>query len=149
MSGTPHIIHTSFMPTTEEALPPDTPKHDGATVEGPATQADSAPPDSTPDPDDTLSPAVRRLVRQFDLDITGIHGTGPSGRIRVGDVMGLLGGRTDTGKRDAPTRAAAADPDAAQSPDDTAFEPAATATELRSALEPETMAKEPRAESTA
>ena len=52
----------------------------------------------------TLSPAVRRLVRQFDLDITGIHGTGPSGRIRVGDVMGLLGGRTDTGNRDAPRR---------------------------------------------
>ena len=55
---------------------------------------------------DALSPAVRRLVRQFDLDITGIHGTGPEGRIRVGDVMGLLGGRTDTGNRDAPLRAA-------------------------------------------
>jgi pyruvate/2-oxoglutarate dehydrogenase complex dihydrolipoamide acyltransferase (E2) component len=54
----------------------------------------------------TLSPAVRRLVRQFDLDITGIHGTGPSGRIRVGDVMGLLGGRTDSGNRYAPARAA-------------------------------------------
>src|SRR5688572_13678837 len=26
---------------------------------------------------DALSPAVRRLVRQFDLDITGIHGSGP------------------------------------------------------------------------
>ncbi len=55
-------------------------------------------------PSDTLSPAVRRLVRQFDLDITGIHGTGPAGRIRVGDVMGLLGGRTDSGNRDAPAR---------------------------------------------
>ena len=47
---------------------------------------------------------MRRLVRQFDLDITGIHGTGPAGRIRVGDVMGLLGGRTDSGNRDAPAR---------------------------------------------
>jgi pyruvate/2-oxoglutarate dehydrogenase complex dihydrolipoamide acyltransferase (E2) component len=51
-----------------------------------------------------LSPAVRRLVRQFDLDITGIHGTGPDGRIRVGDVMSLLNGRTDSGNRDAPPR---------------------------------------------
>jgi pyruvate/2-oxoglutarate dehydrogenase complex dihydrolipoamide acyltransferase (E2) component len=51
------------------------------------------------DPDAALSPAVRRLVRQFDLDITGIRGTGPEGRIRVGDVMNLLGGRTDSGKR--------------------------------------------------
>jgi pyruvate/2-oxoglutarate dehydrogenase complex dihydrolipoamide acyltransferase (E2) component len=45
---------------------------------------------------------VRRLVRQFELDITGIHGSGPEGRIRVGDVMGLLGGRRDSGVRDAP-----------------------------------------------
>jgi 2-oxoglutarate dehydrogenase E2 component (dihydrolipoamide succinyltransferase) len=42
---------------------------------------------------DVLSPAVRRLVRQYDLDITGVHGTGPDGRIRVSDVIGMLGGR--------------------------------------------------------
>ncbi len=44
---------------------------------------------------DALSPAVRRLVRQYDLDVTAIHGTGPSGRIRVGDVIGMLGSRAD------------------------------------------------------
>ena len=71
-----------------------------------STTEEASPPDAAPDPSDALSPAVRRLVRQFDLDVTGIHGTGPAGRIRVGDVMGLLGGRTDTGKRDAPVRAA-------------------------------------------
>jgi 2-oxoglutarate dehydrogenase E2 component (dihydrolipoamide succinyltransferase) len=49
-----------------------------------------------PDAATTLSPAVRRLVRQYDLDVTGIHGTGPSGRIRVGDVMALLAGRTES-----------------------------------------------------
>jgi pyruvate/2-oxoglutarate dehydrogenase complex dihydrolipoamide acyltransferase (E2) component len=57
------------------------------------------------DPLESLSPAVRRLVRQFDLDITGIHGTGPDGRIRVGDVMGLLEGRKDSGNREVPKRA--------------------------------------------
>lgn len=56
-------------------------------------------PDNEPDPADTLSPAVRRLVRQYDLDITGIHGTGPAGKIRVGDVIGMLGGRTDAAER--------------------------------------------------
>jgi 2-oxoglutarate dehydrogenase E2 component (dihydrolipoamide succinyltransferase) len=71
-----------------------------------STTEEASPPDAAPDPSDALSPAVRRLVRQFDLDVTGIHGTGPAGRIRVADVMGLLGGRTDTGKRDAPVRAA-------------------------------------------
>src|SRR5262245_295316 len=145
MLGTPHIIHTSFMPTTEEALPPDPPKDDDAAAEGAATQTDSSPPDSRQDPDDTLSPAVRRLVRQFDLDITGIHGTGPSGRIRVGDVMGLLGGRTDTGRRDAPKRVAATDPDAEQSTDDAAVEPAATRAEQQEAEEPETTTEPPAA----
>ena len=62
------------------------------------------------DPHETLSPAVRRLVRQFDLDVTAIHGTGPSGRITVSDVMSLLGGRTDSGKRDAPPRTPPAEP---------------------------------------
>lgn len=42
---------------------------------------------------DALSPSVRRLVKQYDLDITRLRGTGPGGRIRVGDVMGLIGGR--------------------------------------------------------
>jgi 2-oxoglutarate dehydrogenase E2 component (dihydrolipoamide succinyltransferase) len=68
-----------------------------------------SPSDTAPDPSDALSPAVRRLVRQFDLDVTGIHGTGPSGRIRVGDVIGLLDGRKDSGNRDAPVREAAAE----------------------------------------
>jgi pyruvate/2-oxoglutarate dehydrogenase complex dihydrolipoamide acyltransferase (E2) component len=61
-------------------------------------------PEDDAEPHETLSPAVRRLVRQFDLDVTAIHGTGPEGRITVADVMGLLGGRTDSGKRDAPRR---------------------------------------------
>jgi 2-oxoglutarate dehydrogenase E2 component (dihydrolipoamide succinyltransferase) len=63
---------------------------------------------------DDLSPAVRRLVRQFDLDVTGIHGTGPSGRIRVSDVIGMLGGRTDSGNRDATPRLTPPDYDGLQ-----------------------------------
>jgi pyruvate/2-oxoglutarate dehydrogenase complex dihydrolipoamide acyltransferase (E2) component len=58
------------------------------------TLADSVPDDEAGmEPALTLSPSVRRLVRQYDLDITGIHGTGPAGRIKVGDVIALLGGR--------------------------------------------------------
>jgi pyruvate/2-oxoglutarate dehydrogenase complex dihydrolipoamide acyltransferase (E2) component len=70
------------------------------------TTEEQTPSDPAPNPTDGLSPAVRRLVRQFDLDVTGIHGSGPDGRIRVGDVMELLGGRTDSGNRDAPVRPA-------------------------------------------
>jgi pyruvate/2-oxoglutarate dehydrogenase complex dihydrolipoamide acyltransferase (E2) component len=84
-------------------------------------------PEDQADPHETLSPAVRRLVRQFDLDVTAIHGTGPSGRITVADVMSLLGGRTDSGKRDAPRRA----PPAEASSDDGA----ALAAEAEAAVE--------------
>src|SRR5690606_10926487 len=40
-----------------------------------------------------LSPSVRRLVKQYGLDPRAIPGTGPDGRIRVADVMAVLGGR--------------------------------------------------------
>jgi len=131
------------MPTTEEAVPPDTPKDDDVAPENAGTQANSSPADSTRNPDDTLSPAVRRLVRQFDLDVTGIHGTGPSGRIRVGDVMGLLAGRTDTGKRDAPARIAPTDPDEVQSADEAAIDTAGTTPEPQPAAEPATVTEPP------
>ena len=131
------------MPTTEEAVPPDTPKGDDAAAENAGMQPDSSEAGSTRNPDETLSPAVRRLVRQFDLDVTGIHGTGPSGRIRVGDVMGLLAGRTDTGKRDAPARIAPTDPDEVQSADEAAIDTAGTTPEPQPAAEPATATEPP------
>ena len=118
----------------------------GAAPDEPASQSRDAPqPDATersggdgPVAQESLSPAVRRLVRQFDLDITGIHGTGPSGRIRVGDVMGLLGGRTDSGNRDAPARPAAHDEDADVDTDGAPLEREATAPAAGSANTPTT-----------
>ena len=94
------------MSSTEDVSPLGTTPTAAAGASATADAEDAAPAsvEAAPSPSDTLSPAVRRLVRQFDLDITGIHGTGPAGRIRVGDVMGLLGGRTDSGNRDAPAR---------------------------------------------
>ncbi len=97
------------MSTTEPKAPrAAAPRRDASPATGEPPAATAAEPadvaraaEAAPAPNEALSPAVRRLVRQFDLDITGIHGTGPSGRIRVGDVMGLLGGRTDSGNRDA------------------------------------------------
>jgi pyruvate/2-oxoglutarate dehydrogenase complex dihydrolipoamide acyltransferase (E2) component len=114
------------MAPTEEALPSDhaAPQADEAAARAEDAHADAAvSTDAAPDPSDTLSPAVRRLVRQFDLDITGVHGTGPSGRIRVGDVMGLLGGRKDSGNRDAPVRALEPDNGAPSTVDDAVLEP--------------------------
>lgn len=58
--------------------------------------------DAAPEPpqderhDDAMSPSVRRLVKQYDLDVTDVRGSGPDGRLRVGDVMALVGGRDGT-----------------------------------------------------
>ena len=137
------------MSRTEEALPSDaTPDASAQTGEAAAhaadTHADSARDAAAANPSDTLSPAVRRLVRQFDLDVTGIHGTGPSGRLRVGDVMSLLAGRKDSGNRDAPARSPSPDNDAESPADDAAFEPAAA--QPQPAVEPEpTSTKAPTA----
>jgi hypothetical protein len=102
-----------------------------------STTEEPSPADTAPDPSDTLSPAVRRLVRQFDLDVTGLHGTGPSGRIRVGDVMTLLEGRKDSGKRDAPARPTTPDDDAELAADaGEAVEPPPPSPEPPAAVEP-------------
>lgn len=132
------------MHPNEEALPSDavpeaaSPRTDNAADDAAAAPDAMAAPaaDAAQDSSDTLSPAVRRLVRQFDLDITGLHGTGPSGRIRVGDVMGLLAGRKDSGKRDAPPRAAPPDSDAAPADDDAILEVLATEAEPQAGAEP-------------
>ena len=125
------------MPPTDDSLP-DAASPDEASPQTGEAAADAAGlrTDATPDPSDTLSPAVRRLVRQFDLDVTGIHGTGPSGRIRVGDVMGLLSGRKDSGKRDAPPRAPTPDDEVAPPNDDPVLETLAIEAEPQAAAEP-------------
>ncbi len=38
-----------------------------------------------------VSPSVRRLLRQYDLDIDSIRGTGPGGRVRPSDVLAIVG----------------------------------------------------------
>lgn len=110
------------------------------------TQTDEAPAELTPqnepqnepfNPADTLSPAVRRLVRQYDLDITGLHGTGPEGRIRVSDVIGMLGGRTDAGARTAEAaRAAVEDRDEDERPAPQTVRPAETSPTANTAATP-------------
>ena len=78
----------------DDAQPEETPPPSNPSPETPP-QAASDEAESPP-AEETLSPAVRRLVRQYDLDVTAIQGSGPTGRIRVSDVMAHLGGRTYT-----------------------------------------------------
>ncbi len=61
----------------------------------PAPQATAPPPEAAPAPSPApsagdeaiLSPSVRRLVAEKQLDVRQIQGTGPGGRITKGDVL--------------------------------------------------------------
>lgn len=88
------------MPTSDESTPV-LPADESSEAQGDAVTASAVIEASAvvTGAVDGLSPAVRRLVRQYDLDITGIHGTGPDGRIRVGDVIGMLGPRAEQAVR--------------------------------------------------
>jgi pyruvate dehydrogenase E2 component (dihydrolipoamide acetyltransferase) len=78
-----------------------------------AAAASTAPPSSIPRSTDTqkrLSPAVRRLVAEHDLDIQIIPGTGRDGRITRKDVLAFLS------ESPGAARAAAAAPQPTQPP---------------------------------
>jgi pyruvate/2-oxoglutarate dehydrogenase complex dihydrolipoamide acyltransferase (E2) component len=142
------------MSTSEEtapapAAPPSAPPEDsgadaavadGAVADVAVADVAAVEPDAARETADSLSPAVRRLVRQYDLDVTAIHGTGPDGRIRVGDVIGMLGPRAEqavrgvTTPRAAPVETAADVEDAVAEPEPDAPATAAPALATPSAL---------------
>jgi 2-oxoglutarate dehydrogenase E2 component (dihydrolipoamide succinyltransferase) len=76
---------TEAVPAEKQAPPPRASEPEPA----PAEVAPEAPP-TAPAPalaGTSLSPAVRRLVAEKQLDPRKIHGTGPGGRITKGDVL--------------------------------------------------------------
>ena len=65
----------------------------GAAAAAPATAPAAAAPAAsvkqTPAAETFLSPAVRRVVAEEGLDVAGVEGTGPHGRLTKGDVLDL------------------------------------------------------------
>ncbi len=88
-----------------QAAPPSAPPQQGASVQGgPATDASVR-----------MTPAVRRLVREHDLDVTRIPGSGSGGRVTREDVLTFVAQGAAGGA--APAAAAAqAEPPAAPAP---------------------------------
>ncbi|MGB5672399.1 MAG: 2-oxoglutarate dehydrogenase complex dihydrolipoyllysine-residue succinyltransferase [Sedimenticolaceae bacterium] len=91
----------------------------GATAPGPATEPPTSPEKTAEAPakapaaaasedtaDQVLTPAVRRLVKEMDIDPSRIKGTGKNGRILKSDVMTFLDQQHQTDDPD--LRAAAA-----------------------------------------
>jgi len=83
---------------TEPSTSPEKPAEAPAAVAAAAETADTG--------DQVLTPAVRRLVKEMNVDAGKIKGTGKNGRILKSDVMAFLDKQTSTD--DADLRAAAA-----------------------------------------
>ena len=60
-----------------------------ATAQAAAAPAPAASVKQTPAAEPFLSPAVRRVVTEEGLDVAGVEGTGPHGRLTKGDVLDL------------------------------------------------------------
>ena len=88
-------------PATE---PPTSPEKPAEAVAEPAPAAGAAETAETGD--QILTPAVRRLVREMNIDASKIKGTGKNGRILKSDVMAYLDKQSSSD--DADLRAAAA-----------------------------------------
>ena len=92
-------------PATAQPAPETTPAQPAATAAAPAT----APPT---DGSVRMTPAVRRLVRENNIDIAQLTGSGAGGRVTRDDVLAFLE-RGGAGQQPAATPAAEAAPAAA------------------------------------
>jgi 2-oxoglutarate dehydrogenase E2 component (dihydrolipoamide succinyltransferase) len=84
-------ISTEAVPATEpEKAPPEKVEEAPASEKAEEVPAKGEEVPVKPEPKDLrpiLSPAVRRLVAEKNIDISGIKGTGPGNRITKGDVL--------------------------------------------------------------
>jgi 2-oxoglutarate dehydrogenase E2 component (dihydrolipoamide succinyltransferase) len=84
-------ISTEAVPAAEpEKAPPEKVEKAPALEEDEEVQVKAEEVSVKPEPEDLrpiLSPAVRRLVAEKNIDISGIKGTGPGNRITKGDVL--------------------------------------------------------------
>jgi pimeloyl-ACP methyl ester carboxylesterase len=72
------------IPAPASAMPDTPPPRPASPPPPPATGRGPRPPNPTP--------LARRIARERGLDLTGLSGTGPGGRVQRSDVMALLGG---------------------------------------------------------
>src|SRR5450432_3373383 len=84
-------------PASAPAPAPSAPAAPAAAVAAPAPPEKASGPALADFPGVNAGPAVRRLARELDLDLTGVRGSGEKGRITREDVKAALGGRSSAG----------------------------------------------------
>ena len=91
MTAPPSLVEQQEPPPG--AAPPAAPVTAPAAATAPATPATAAPAAGGLDVAGAhAGPSVRRMAREFDIDLGAITGTGPKGRITKDDLLGFLRG---------------------------------------------------------
>ena len=119
---------TASDPAPTPAAEPEPAAATAAREEAPAeAPADGAPPSPASDGSARMTPAVRRLVREHDVDIAQLRGSGAGGRVTRDDVLAFIEKGAPAATPEQPTAAAAEEspaPAAATPPASPAAEPA-------------------------
>jgi pyruvate/2-oxoglutarate dehydrogenase complex dihydrolipoamide acyltransferase (E2) component len=100
------------VPMAEAAPPPPAPEPEpSAPPPAPEPTASAEPAAAAmPDAGIRMTPAVRRLVREHNLDVTQIPGTGAGGRVTRDDVLAFVAARDGSAAAPAPEAATPAPP---------------------------------------
>ncbi len=81
----------------EVAAQPPGPAREPAPEEAPAAKPSAGGAARTPEGSVLATPAVRKLARDLDVDLSSVAGTGPDGRVTESDVRRAAGGRREGG----------------------------------------------------
>jgi 2-oxoisovalerate dehydrogenase E2 component (dihydrolipoyl transacylase) len=120
----PPVAEAAPPALAEPAPPPDPspPAEAPAPQPAPAAAAPAPAPAAGEDAAARMTPAVRRLVREHNLDVSQIRGTGAGGRVTRDDVLAFVAAR-DGAAEPAAQPAPAAAPEPAPAPAATAAAP--------------------------
>jgi 2-oxoisovalerate dehydrogenase E2 component (dihydrolipoyl transacylase) len=93
----PQPAEAAAQPAAEATAEPAAEPQQAEPVAEPAQEAAAAPAESAPAATDAgasvrMTPAVRRLVREHNIDITQLKGTGAGGRVTRDDVLAFVEG---------------------------------------------------------
>jgi pyruvate dehydrogenase E2 component (dihydrolipoamide acetyltransferase) len=126
------------------AAQPAAPAEAAAVAPEPKAQPETAPPPPPPveqavppvepaEPTGPLSPLVRRMAREYSIDLTKVKGTGAGGRITKQDVEGFIASQQQAQPAPAPPPAA---PPPVQAPPVQAAPPLPSAGQAKTRIEP-------------
>ena len=90
--GTPILILGTQAPTTPQMAAPPPQQQTKAAPPPPATPMQAPAPAQAPPGDGVVhaSPAIRRFARELGVDLRGLRGSGPNGRVTREDVQGFV-----------------------------------------------------------